>query len=230
MRAPVPDVFGDTTLAGRFAQDEYGSVRERFVHRSDTQRRSEMGGFVGKGKLQTVTTAPVGPGGAWAARRVSLLMVAALIVGGITAAYSGAGVGVAGAAPTPVSQASTSTRGVTKTSINVVFPVVNLIRCRAGWVSPSDAEYGEQAKAINLFVNHINTTGGINGRKINAIISMFDPTDEQSMRSLCKDWTQGSPAAFAVLDGLGAWTGDDQLCITQEGQTPFIGQWTAVST
>ena len=49
------------------------------------------------------------------------------------------------------------------------------------------------------------------------------------MRALCKTWTEGSPAAFAVLDGLGDWTGDDQLCITQEGKTPFIGQWTTVT-
>ena len=49
------------------------------------------------------------------------------------------------------------------------------------------------------------------------------------MRALCKTWTEGSPAAFAVLDGLGDWTGDNQLCITQEGHTPFIGQWTTVT-
>ena len=40
------------------------------------------------------------------------------------------------------------------------------------------------------------------------------------MRALCKQWTEGSPAAFAVIDGVGAWTGDDELCITQEGHTP----------
>ena len=50
------------------------------------------------------------------------------------------------------------------------------------------------------------------------------------MRALCKTWTEGSPAAFAVLDGIGAWTGDNQLCITQEGHTPFIGQWTTVTS
>ena len=49
------------------------------------------------------------------------------------------------------------------------------------------------------------------------------------MRALCKTWTEGTPAAFAVVEGLGAWTGDNQLCITQEGQTPFIGQWTTVT-
>ena len=93
----------------------------------------------------------------------------------------------------------------------------------------ADAEYGEQVKAIDLFVNHINAAGGINGRTINPIITNFDPTNESELRALCTDWTQGSPPVFAVLDGLGTWSGDSQLCITQEGHTPFLGQWTTVS-
>ena len=51
----------------------------------------------------------------------------------------------------------------------------------------------------------------------------------RGMRALCKDWTEGSPAAFAVIDGIGTWTGDNQLCITQEGHTPLISQWTTVT-
>ena len=78
-------------------------------------------------------------------------------------------------------------------------------------------------------MGQINAAGGINGRKINPIISYFNPASESDMRALCKDWTEGSPAAFAVLDGVGDWTGDNELCITQEGHTPFIGQWTTVS-
>jgi hypothetical protein len=35
---------------------------------------------------------------------------------------------------------------------------------------------------------------------------------------------------FAVIDGVGAWTGDNELCVAQEGHTPFIGQWSTVST
>jgi len=49
------------------------------------------------------------------------------------------------------------------------------------------------------------------------------------MRALCKDWTQGSPAIFAVLDGVGTYTGDNELCVTQEGHTPMLSQWTTVS-
>jgi hypothetical protein len=49
------------------------------------------------------------------------------------------------------------------------------------------------------------------------------------MRALCKEWTEGSPPVFAVIDGLGSWSGDNELCITQEGHTPFIGEWTTVT-
>jgi hypothetical protein len=133
-------------------------------------------------------------------------------------------------ASTPVGQASTSTRGVTSTQINVVFPVVNLQALSSQLGFAGDVEYTEQAKAIDLYVKQINDAGGINGRTINPIIQYFDPTSESGMRALCKDWTEGSPAAFAVLDGVGDWTGDNQLCLTQEGHTPFIGQWTTVST
>ena len=81
----------------------------------------------------------------------------------------------------------------------------------------------QQTLAINTYVNAINAAGGINGRKIIPDIVTFDPTNETNMRSLCKQWTEGSPPVFAVLDGIGTWTGDNQLCITQEGHTPLIG-------
>jgi hypothetical protein len=155
----------------------------------------------------------------------------------LATACTGALVTPAGAAPTeltaqspvPPDQASMSTRGVTAHTINVVFPVVNLQALAATLGFSGDYEYKEQAKAIHLFVNQINQHGGINGRKINAIISYFTPTNENVMRSLCKSWTEGSPAAFAVLDGVGTWSGDNELCVTQEGHTPFIGQWTTVT-
>ncbi len=144
------------------------------------------------------------------------------------------GAGAAGAAeaatqPTPVSQASTSTRGVTATTVNVVFPIVNL-NSEAGKLGfATDVEYGEQTKAIKFFVNQVNKAGGIHGRKINPMIVSFDPQDEAGMQALCKDWTEGSPPVFAVVDGLGAWNGDNELCVTQQGQTPMIAAWTTTS-
>jgi len=158
--------------------------------------------------------------------RGSRRVVAAMAV---VASSLGLSLPAAAGVATPVERASTSARGVTKSAINVVFPVVNLQALTSVYGFAGDVEYTEQAKAIHLFVGQINAAGGINGRKINAIISSFNPASESDMRALCQDWTQGSPAAFAVLDGVGDWTGDNELCITQEGHTPFIGQWTTVS-
>ncbi len=150
------------------------------------------------------------------------------LVGGLAAAPAGP----AGAAPsriTPVSEASTSSRGVTAHSINVEFPVANLQSLSSQLGFAGDTEYTEQVKAIDLFVHHVNATGGINGRMINPMITTFDPTNDAQLEARCTDWTQGSPPVFAVLDGVGTWTGDSQLCITREGHTPFLGQWTTVS-
>jgi hypothetical protein len=130
---------------------------------------------------------------------------------------------------TPPDQASTSSRGVSKTEINVMFPVVNLQALSLQLGFEGDVEYTEQGKAITLFVDYINDHGGINGRKIHADIQFFNPESDANMDALCRDWTEGSPAAFAVLDGVGDWSGDPQLCITQQGHTPFLAQWTTVS-
>jgi hypothetical protein len=166
----------------------------------------------------------------WAAktvrvRRSALAFVAAAMTVMVAACTSAA----AGAAPVPVSHASTSARGVTATTINVAFPVANLDALASTYGFEGDVEYTEQAKAINLFVNQVNDSGGINGRKINPIIVPFNPASDANMQALCDQWTQGSPGVFAVLDGVGTFTGVNQLCVTQQGHTPFLGQWTTVT-
>jgi Periplasmic binding protein len=128
-----------------------------------------------------------------------------------------------------VDQASTSTVGLTATSIRVAFPVTNLDALASSLGFETDVEYTEQQKAIDLFVDQINDAGGINGRKIDPVIVNYDPTNDVGMRALCKQWTEGSGAVFAVLDGVGTWSGDNQLCITQEGHTPMLAQWTTVT-
>ncbi len=130
----------------------------------------------------------------------------------------------------PVSQASSSARGVTSSTINVVFPVANLDALASTYGFAGDYEYTEQAKAIHLFVDQINEEGGINGRTINPIITSYDPANNAEMQKLCVDWTQGTPAVFAVLDGVGTYTGVNQLCVTQQGHTPLLSQWTTVSS
>jgi hypothetical protein len=131
---------------------------------------------------------------------------------------------------TPVSEASTSARGVTGSAINVVFPVANLDALASTYGFAGDYEYNEQSKAIHLFVDQINQAGGINERTINPIITPYDPANNAQMQKLCVDWTQGNPGVFAVLDGVGTYTGVNQLCVAQQGHTPFLSQWTTVSS
>ena len=148
-------------------------------------------------------------------------------------AASGQGSSGSGGSSSPTAVldgASTSTRGIVGNKINVVFPVVALSSLANKEGFATDIEYSQQSQVIHVYVNQINKGGGIHGRKINPIISYFDPTNETEMRALCKNWTQGSPAAFAVIDGLGTWEGVNQLCITQEGHTPMIGEWSTVTS
>ena len=167
---------------------------------------------------------------------VVVVVVAGIVVGVVagsstTSSSSGADAGLGTSRPSgvPVDQASTSSRGVSASAINVVFPVADLGALSGSFGFAGDAEFGVQPAAIHTYVNEINDAGGINGRKINPMIVHYDPTNETTMRSLCKQWTEGSPPVFAVVDGIGTWTGDNQLCITQEGHTPMIGQWSTVS-
>jgi len=166
-----------------------------------------------------------------------VVVVAGVVVGvalgshGTTGSGSAAtsGLSTSGPGGVGVDQASTSSRGVSAATINVVFPVADLNALAGNIGFATDTEFGAQVAAIHTYVNEVNDQGGINGRKINPMIVHYDATSETNMRALCKQWTEGSPPVFAVVDGLGSWTGDNQLCITQEGHTPMIGEWTTVS-
>ena len=130
----------------------------------------------------------------------------------------------ASATVTPVSQASTSARGVTAHAINVVFPVVaHQQRGRAA--RPRRGQGVQRADQGHPPLREPDQPGGRDPRP-------QDQSDHRqlrphrrrpSMRALCKQWTQGSPPVFAVIDGIGTWTGDNQLCVTQQGHTPMIG-------
>ncbi len=190
-------------------------------------RRSDPGGWA---RSRRRPGSRVGGG-----RRGGVLMAVVIVAAVVVAVTSGASSSSAStssakaAGIAALNKASTSSRGVTKTTINVVFPISNLTSLASNFGFAGDVEFGEQKKAINLFVKAANANGGINGRKIKAIIVTFDPTNEAEMRADCLQWTEGNPPVFAVVDGLGSWTGDNELCITQEHHTPFIGQWTTTT-
>ena len=171
-------------------------------------------------------------------RQVISIAATVALVGGVVYFFSAGSSRVPGtndAVPTTSIQTGAASRfggsnaGVGSDVVRVAFPVANLDALASNLGFAGDIEYSEQAKAIHLFVDQINDDGGIGGRKIDPIIVNFDPTNEADMRALCKQWTEGGGSVFAVLDGVGAWSGDNQLCIAQEGHTPLISQWTTVT-
>jgi len=132
--------------------------------------------------------------------------------------------GGSGSGAAPGVKLTASDRGVTPTSITVVFPWPNL--GAVGAATGIDTASESNTLSIATYVNDINAHGGILGRKIVPEVVGFNPLDDASMRALCLQWTQDQQV-FAVVDS-DAWHDDEQLCITQEGHTPLISGWTAV--
>ena len=138
---------------------------------------------------------------------------------GTPATSSPAAGGSTGGASLPASD-----RGVTSTTIKVVFPWPNL--GTIGQLTGLDTSSEDPVMSIHTYVNDINDHGGILGRKIDPLIVSFNPLDDSDMRSKCLSWTKDQKV-FAVVDSIG-WHDANQLCITQEGHTPLISGWTTV--
>jgi hypothetical protein len=118
-------------------------------------------------------------------------------------------------------------RGVTPTTIKVVFPVPNLSGVEAANPIAGAVSSENATTAINAVLDPINNAqGGINGRKIVPEIVQYDPTNAAEMTADCQKWTQVEKV-FAVID-TSAWFGDNQLCITQQGHTPLISGYASV--
>jgi hypothetical protein len=124
---------------------------------------------------------------------VAVVAVASSSSKGTTKTQASTPTGPSSAAVNALNEASTSSRGVTATSINVVLPVSNLTTLSSNFGFAGGAEFSHQVDAIHTFVNAANANGGINDRKINPMIVNFDPTDQAGMRALCKQWTEGNP-------------------------------------
>ena len=85
---------------------------------------------------------------------------------------------------------------MTASTINVVFPVVAINSEAGRFGFAQDKEYGEQTKAIHLYVNQINNGGGINGRKINPMIVSFDPANNANEQVAVQAVDAGQPAGL----------------------------------
>ncbi|MCU1460892.1 MAG: hypothetical protein JWO37_967, partial [Acidimicrobiales bacterium] len=136
------------------------------------------------------------------------------------------GNGAGGTGATATGPLTASDKGVTATSIRMVFTYPDLGPVAQGIGLSGTSE--DEKTSINAFVRDVNDRGGVLGRKIDPVIVSYNPLDEADMRSKCINW-RNDPHLFAVIDINGGWHDDQQLCVTQEGKMPLLSPWTTVT-
>ncbi|MEY2430782.1 MAG: hypothetical protein QOC92_507 [Acidimicrobiaceae bacterium] len=125
-----------------------------------------------------------------------------------------------GGPPPDRPQLTASDRGVTETTVKVVFPWFDIGAYTSASGTTTDEPLEGGPDAITAYVNYINATGGLDGRMIDPIIEEFNPLNETDMEERCRRWTEDDKV-FAVVDSQ-AWHSSHQLCITADHQTPLV--------
>jgi hypothetical protein len=95
----------------------------------------------------------------------------------------------------PASAASSSTPGVTATTIRVGVPYVDVAAVKAVGV---DIDWGSVPDAFNAIIDNINAHGGINGRKIVPYIVPVDPTSTAPAATACTELTEDDTVFVAI--------------------------------
>ena len=88
---------------------------------------------------------------------------------------------------------------------------------RVGFAIAVDPE--EQRQAYQAYVDHLNATGGINGRKIQAAYSTYDLINQDSQTASCLALTQDAKV-FAVIGGY--VYGAANQCVVEQNQTLLV--------
>jgi hypothetical protein len=95
----------------------------------------------------------------------------------------------------PAAAATSSTPGVTATTIRVGIPYVDVAAVKAVGV---DIDWGSVPDAFNAVISNINAHGGINGRKIVPYIVAVDPTGTAPAATACTELTQDDTVFVAI--------------------------------
>jgi hypothetical protein len=122
----------------------------------------------------------------------------------------------------PRSPLTASDRGVTETTVKVVFPWFDISAYTSASGTTTDEPIEGGPDAISAFVDYVNANGGLDGRTILPQIEDFNPLNETDMQERCRRWAEDDKV-FAVVDS-SAWHSDHQLCVTQDHQTPLLSQ------
>ena len=112
---------------------------------------------------------------------------------------SGSGSGSSNATGLAANNASaSSTVGITDSQINVAFIGVDFSALKSTGLVP---DLGNQEKQVKAFVDEINSSGGINGRKINLHFKLLNVLSggADAIQAACIEATQEFKAAVVIL-------------------------------
>jgi hypothetical protein len=107
--------------------------------------------------------------------------------------------------------------GVTATEIKLGVALIDY-KCVESYV---DSIYVNQETMWGYFIKNINDHGGINGRHIVADFKEICPIQPAAALAACTSFTQDDHV-FAVVGSMYDTSGDAQLCITKQNNTPLI--------
>jgi ABC-type branched-subunit amino acid transport system substrate-binding protein len=125
-----------------------------------------------------------------------------------------------GAAPQQSSSSGSTQQGVTKDSIKIGIPLVDFSAIK----DFVDYTFGDTEAISKVFVDNINKTGGINGRKIIPVYEKYPPIPggQPNPLSICTSLTEDDKV-FAVVGVFIDFTGQGQECVTKEHHLIHIG-------
>lgn len=113
-----------------------------------------------------------------------------------------------------------SDRGITKERLKLGILILDLGSLGDVGVASGVSDAESQEEAWRVFVDDINSNGGIVGREVTPVFARYDILDHDDMRAACLELTEDAEV-FAVLDASGYW-GPGVRCIAAEHRTPFL--------
>ena len=139
----------------------------------------------------------------------------------LSGASGGATTGAVGGGGTGL---TASDVGVTATAIKVGIALEDCSQCKAtfgaagGWGPDQDKGVWE------AWINDINKTGGIYGRKIQPFYQVVDVTNASTGKAACTTWTETNHV-FMVIGARDALGSQGDLCVTAQHHTLEITGW-----
>jgi len=128
----------------------------------------------------------------------------------------------------PAGRRTASDQGITPDAVKVGIFLIDFSRANDLGASVGGYDPAVQERYARAFVDEINATGGIGGRRVVPVFRKVDILSLQSMRDACVSFGQ-TDKVFAVAQVLGVY-GDPILVCAQQQKLPFLANDGAASS